>query len=68
MRQIAILAGVKHQTIIEYRARGKLPPPHFFAGNSPVWTRASIETWLANRPKRGGQPKISNVGEGSETS
>jgi hypothetical protein len=50
---VASLAGVTVASIRQYRLRGAIPPPDGYLGTTPWWQRATIETWLAERPKRG---------------
>jgi hypothetical protein len=50
---VASLAGVTVASIRQYRLRGSIPLPDGYLGTTPWWQRATIETWLAERPKRG---------------
>ena len=49
-KDIAALLGVRVATVRQYKLRGDLPPPDATAGRSPLWRRATIEQWRAERP------------------
>jgi hypothetical protein len=51
--------GILPATIYTYRSRGEVnfPEPLTHFGQTPVWSRAVIEHWLASRPGRGGRPR-----------
>jgi hypothetical protein len=49
---VAVAAGVKPATVRAYLHRGQMPDPVSRAGGSPVWTRPTIEAWLAGRRVR----------------
>jgi predicted DNA-binding transcriptional regulator AlpA len=51
--EVAKLVGVSNQSIRAYRVRGTIPAPDGYLGRTPWWERSTIETWLAERPKRG---------------
>lgn len=53
---VAELAGVKVETIRMYTHRGTIPPPTRRIGQSPVWKRRTIETWIATRRTAKGKP------------
>jgi len=72
LTDIAHLAGVEVVTARTYHTRatanrragtpkpGDLPAPDQVFGQSPVWTRDTIDTWLKQRPGRGaggGRPR-----------
>ena len=55
---VARMASMSSRTISNYLSRGSMPGPIAYVGHSPVWTRPTIQHWLATRvtvrqPKRG---------------
>lgn len=57
---VAALLGVTRSTISTYLARGRMPQPDLRIAGGPVWHRATITEWAANRPGRGaggGRPR-----------
>jgi predicted DNA-binding transcriptional regulator AlpA len=50
---VAELAGVKVQTIHNHSHRHTMPDPDGYLGRTPWWHRATIEAWVAVRPRRG---------------
>ena len=56
-QDVAELAGVTSLTIHRYKATGKMPKPDGVLGRTPWWHRATIDKWLAERPKPGRPPK-----------
>ena len=53
VNDVARIAAVTPATITAYLARKRMPPPVTRIGNSPVWTRAIVQQWLASRPGQG---------------
>lgn len=49
--EIAALLGVKPQTVRDYAYRGDMPEPDRHFGRSPVWTRETVDAWIASRPR-----------------
>lgn len=52
-REVAALLGVQHQTVHQWRYRGRLPDPDLTVSGVPMWRREVIEAWAASRPRRG---------------
>lgn len=52
-REIAEMLGVSRHTVHSYQARNRLPEPKNRAGRVPLWSRAEIMEWNANRPGLG---------------
>ena len=50
---VAALLGVKPATVRQYAHRDDMPPPDEHIGRTPVWSRATIDGWLAGRPGHG---------------
>lgn len=48
---VARLAGVTPATVRRYTHRGSLPKPDRHIGRTPVWERATVDRWLAERPR-----------------
>ena len=60
---VAKMAGMSSRTISNYLSRGSMPGPVAYVGHSPVWTRPTIQHWLAtrmtvNQPKRGSRASL----------
>jgi predicted DNA-binding transcriptional regulator AlpA len=51
--EVAELLGVAPKTISSYLARGLMPKPVRRLRSGPVWVRADIEAWVAERPRYG---------------
>jgi hypothetical protein len=68
--QAAAYVGLKPGTWRPYVRTGHAPPPHrreTRGGHAlPVWTRAALDEWQANRPGRGapGRPRRTRSAEG----
>lgn len=43
--EVATIMGVKTDTIRQWRARGKMPPPSVVLSGRPAWKRNVIERW-----------------------
>src|SRR5271170_47040 len=61
VQQVAELAKIEVQSVYQYRLRGTIPEPDFHLGPMLLWERATIENWLATRPKKG-RPKLAGGG------
>jgi predicted DNA-binding transcriptional regulator AlpA len=44
---VAASLGVSKRTIQRLLSAGKFPRPDAYAGKCPLWTRATLERWLA---------------------
>ena len=60
---VAKMSGMSSRTISNYLSRGSMPGPVAYVGHSPVWTRPTIQHWLAtrmtvNQPKRGSRASL----------
>jgi hypothetical protein len=54
----ASMAGVKPNTIRQFRWRGILPPPDGFVQRSPYWLPETVALWIANRRRaEDGRPR-----------
>ena len=53
---VARLAGITPESVRTYLRRRTIPAPDGHLGVTPWWRPATIEAWLASRPKRG-RPK-----------
>ena len=53
---VAVLAGVKPETVRQYIARGVFPPPDGYFSTSPWWYRETVDVWLQGR-RLPGRPK-----------
>lgn len=53
LEDIAADLGVEYETVVVYKARGKMPDPDAKVGHSPLWKRDTYERWKASRPGRG---------------
>ena len=51
-RAVAKMLGVSYETVRWHRKKGNLPEPAAMFGQSPAWTRSTIEEWDATRSKR----------------
>lgn len=43
--EVAALLGVKKNTVHQWRARNKMPPPDGHIGGAPVWWEETIRGW-----------------------
>ena len=50
--ELAAMAGVKANTVNQWRKRGKLPEPVAVLAQGSVWTKSDIEAWLQSRRER----------------
>jgi predicted DNA-binding transcriptional regulator AlpA len=49
---VSKLTGLAVQSLRQYKADGKMPPPDAIIGNrSPVWKRKTIEKWMRDAQK-----------------
>lgn len=51
--QLAQRLGIKRASVHRYRYRGDIPEPDEYAGRTPLWATASIDTWEKTRPGQG---------------
>ncbi len=52
--EIGKIAGVKAQTVRNYRSAGRMPPPDDLSvPDRPRWHRSTVLAWLASRPGQG---------------
>lgn len=55
---VSQMTGLAVQSLRQYKADGKLPPPDaVIGGKSPLWTREAIDKWLSSR-----QPRLARHG------
>ena len=54
-RDIAAYLGVKPSTVTAYVARGQ-PPADAVVGSTKLWRRATVQSWAAQRPRKGSSP------------
>src|SRR4029453_2030150 len=52
-RDIAAYLGVKPSTVTAYVARGQFPPADAVVGATKLWRRATVQSWAAQRPRKG---------------
>jgi predicted DNA-binding transcriptional regulator AlpA len=45
--EVAASLGISKRTIQRLLSAGKFPRPNAYAGKCPLWTRATLEKWLA---------------------
>lgn len=50
--EIAEQLGMRRQTVAQWHARAKLPPPDGQLAMGPVWRETTIEAWLATLGER----------------
>lgn len=48
-KEVADIAGLQYKTLWTYRKRNTLPEPDVYLGNKPLWTRQTIDSWMAER-------------------
>jgi excisionase family DNA binding protein len=53
---IAAYLGVKLSTVTAYVARGQFPPADAVVGSTKLWRRATVQSWAAQRPRKGSPP------------
>ena len=44
--EVAAIAGVKHRTVVTWRARGIMPEPDAVISGVPLWRERRIVRWL----------------------
>jgi predicted DNA-binding transcriptional regulator AlpA len=44
-QRVAVMLGIKAETVRGYKKRGILPEPDDYFGRSPAWRRSTIEEW-----------------------
>ena len=54
--EVAVLAGVKPETVRQYIARGVFPRPDGYFSSSPWWHQETVDVWLLDR-RPPGRPK-----------
>lgn len=47
--ELAELAGVQQNTVVQWGRRRKLPEPYATLASGPIWLREDILDWLAGR-------------------
>jgi prophage regulatory protein len=48
-REIAALSGIEFSKLRTWVHRGKLPEPFVVLSLGPIWLRADVERWIAER-------------------
>ena len=51
-KEVADTAGLKYNTLWQYRKRSTLPEPDMYLGNKPLWEKHTIDTWMSTRRVR----------------
>ena len=50
-REVAALLNLRHETVLQYHARGQMPTPTMMVSNKPLWSLQQIEDWEGSRKK-----------------
>lgn len=54
---VARLWGVSAHYVTDAARDGRLPPPDAYAGRSPLWRRATVESAMEHRNRPGPRPR-----------